>query len=138
MVFYIISGKVYVVCISSNEIFTAYTYEVQLKLSGSVIEDLTLMGPLIEIGLNSSSPSNMSNFVFVEHKVYFAIDNTIIAMDVLDSMFTWQYSGLPDCTQMHKIVPVSDSTIDNHFLLVVFCTDRYTYFDPTFGDWTII
>ena len=141
IVFYKVSNKVYMVCISSeledSEIFTVYMYEVRLKLSGSVVEDLMLMGPLTKIGLNYYSLSNMSDLILVEDEVYFTFGNTImiIAMDVnaYNSTFSHQYFRLPQCTQIHKIVPTVGA--ENN-ILVVYCADRYIYVDPVYNDWT--
>ena len=47
IVFYKISGNFYMVCISSYEYFAVYVYEIQLKLRGSVVEDMILIGPLL-------------------------------------------------------------------------------------------
>ena len=132
-VFYKISSKFYVVCISSYEYFAVY--EVRLNLSGSLIEDATLLGPLTEKCISNSPPSShISNFALVEHMVCFAIDNTIVVMDIFDSKQTCQYSNNSDCGEIHKLVPtIGDG---NQPVLVAYCTDRYIYFDPIYGDWT--
>ena len=131
-VFYKISSKFYVVCISSYEYFAVY--EVRLNLSGSLIEDVTLLGPLTTISiLDSLSSSSLSNFALVEHMVCFAIDSTIIVMDIFDPTQTCQYSNNSDCDEIHKLVPtIGDG---NQHVLVAYCTDTYIYFDPIYGDW---
>ena len=98
---------------------------------------MTLLGPLTEIRVsNSHSTSSLSNFVLVEYMVYFDVDNTIFVMDVYDSTQTQRYPELPKCSQIHKLVPkLGDG---NQQLLVAYCTDRYIYFDPVYGDWTSI
>ena len=66
------------VCIGSMtyEYFASSVYEVQLKLNGSVIEDVTLFWPLTEINISTSlSSSSLSNFILVERMIYFAVDN---------------------------------------------------------------
>ena len=65
--------------------------------------------------------------------IYFAVDNSIIVMDIFDSTLTLQYLGLPRCTQIHKLVPTIGAR--NQLLLVAYCIDRYIYFDPQYGDW---
>ena len=135
-VFYKISSKFYMVCISSMtyEYFASSVYEVQLKLNSSVIEDVTLFGPLTEINISTSlSSSSLSNFILVEHMIYFAVDNSIIVMDIFDSTLTLQYLGLPRCTRIHKLVPTIGAR--SQLLLVAYCIDRYIYLDPQYGDW---
>ena len=137
-VLYIVSRNVYImVCISSKDQYIA-VYEVRLNLSGPMIENATLLGPLIQINITNYSLSTLrlSNFALVEHMVYFAVDNTIIVMDVYNSTWTKQYPELPNCTQIHKLVPIIGE--GNQQLLVAYCTDRYSYFDPVYGDWTTI
>ena len=79
----------------------------------------------------------MSELVIVEDEVYFTFGNTImiIAMDVdaHNSIFSHQYFRLPQCTQIHKIVPTVGA--ENN-ILVVYCADRYIYVDPVYNDWT--
>ena len=130
-VVYNISGKVYTVCMSSiNQYFSMY--EVRLHLSGTAIVNATLLGPLTEI--NSLTTSDLSNFVLVGHMVYFALGNTIVVMDILDSTRTHKYPELPECAQIHKLISITGS--GNQQLLVAYCTDGYIIFDPVFGDWT--
>ena len=137
IVFYKISGKFYVVCIGSYEYFQIAVYEIKLNLSGSIIEDVILTGPLNIVTIsNSTLPSSLSNFILVEHTIYFAVDNTIIDMDVFDSTPTnKQYPELLQCTQIHKLVPTLRPDAENKQLLVVYCTDKYFLFDPFYGDW---
>ena len=130
-VVYNISGKVYTVCTSSTNQYLSM-YEVQLHLSGTAIENATLLGPLTEI--NSLTTSDLSNFVLVGHMVYFALGNTIVVMDILDSIRTQQYPELPECAQIHKLISITGS--GNQQLLVAYCTDGYIIFDPVYGDWT--
>ena len=135
-VLYKVSKHFYIiVCISSNDQCIA-VYEVRLNLSGPMIENVTLLGPLTQINISnySLSASSLSNFALVEHMVYFAVDNTIIVMDVYNSTRTQQYPELLNCTQIHKLVPTIGE--GNQQLLVAYFTDRYSYFDPVYGNWT--
>ena len=132
-VVYNISGKVYTVCTSSiNQYFSMY--EVRLHLSGTAIENATLLGPLTEIQINSLTTSDLSNFVLVGHMIFFALGNTIVVMDILDLSRTHQYPELPECAQIHKLVSITGT--GNQQLLVAYCTDGYITFDPVYGDWT--
>ena len=93
---YNINGKVYTVCTSSiNQYFSMY--EVRLHLSGTAIENATLLGPLTEIQINSLTTSDLSNFVLVGHMVYFALGSTIVVIDILDLSRAQQYPELPEC-----------------------------------------
>ena len=137
-VFYNINSKIYTVCISSydSEEYVA-VYEIRLNLTGSMIkfEGASLIGPLTSISIsNSLSSSNFSNFIIVGHMIFFAIGNTIIVLDVFDMTQTQQYPELPQCAQINKLV----YTIGAGNQLVAYCTDRYIYFDPMYGDWTNI
>ena len=136
-VLYKVSENFYImVCISSTDHYAA-VYEVHLNLSRPMIENATLVGPLTQINIpNSLSTSRLSNFILVEHMVYFAVGNTIFFMDVFDLTQTQQYPELSTCTQIHKLVPIIGD--GNQQLLVAYCTDRYIYFDPVRGDWTTI
>ena len=132
-VFYNIDGKVYTVCINSYHLYVA-VYEVQLNLSGSVtkVENAELVEPLIT-SINLSSSLSLSNFINVNHMIFFAVGNTIIVMDILDKTRTQQYPELPECAQIHKLVSITGT--GNQKLLVAYCTDGYICFDPVFGDW---
>ena len=137
-VLYKVSENFYtMLCISSTDHYVA-VYEVHLNLSRPMIENATLVGPLTQINIpNSLSTSRLSNFILVEQMVYFAVGNTIFVTDVFDSIATQtQYPELSTCTQIHKLVPIIDDR--NQQLLVAYCTDRYSYFDPVYGDWTTI
>ena len=131
---YNVNGKFYIVCISSTSRHIS-AYEVRLHLRGTVLESATLLGPLTEVRISSLlSTSHLPNFVLVQHVVYFAIGNSIVAMNFLDSIQTQQYPELSECTQIHKLV--STTSAGNQQLLMVYCTDQYFYFDPMYGDWT--
>ena len=133
-VFYNIDGKVYTVCINSYHLCVA-VYEVQLNLSGSVtkLEGAEFVEPLVtSINLSSSQP--LSNFVNVDHMIFFAVGNIIIVMDIFDKTETKHYPELPECYQIHKLFSTTGS--GNQKLLVANCTDGYIAFDPVFGDWT--
>ena len=56
------------------------------------------MAITITISISNSS-SNFSNFIVVDHSIYFAIGNTanFIVLDVLDPVQTQQYPELPEC-----------------------------------------
>ena len=72
-----------------------------------MIEDATLMVPLTEIDIGFNS-SNFTNFVLIEHEVYFAVDNIIAVMNILDSTQTQICPESPaECTQIYELV--SDS-----------------------------
>ena len=132
-VFYNINSKIYTVCISSYEEYhNMAVYEVRLNLTGSMIkfEGASLIGPLTSISIsNSLSSSNFSNFIIVGHMIIFAIGNTIVVLDVFDMTQTQQYPELPQCAQINKLVYTRNQ-------LVAYCTDRYSCFDPVYGDWT--
>ena len=132
-VFYNINSKIYTVCISSHEEYhNVAVYEVRLNLTGLMIkfEGASLIGPLTSINIsNSLSSSNFSNFIIVGHMIIFAIGNTIVVLDVFDMTQTQQYPELPQCAQINKLVYTRNQ-------LVAYCTDRYSCFDPVYGDWT--
>ena len=88
-VFYNIDGKVYTVCINSYHLYAA-VYEVRLNLSSSVtkFEGAELVEPLVT-SINLSSQSLVpSNFINVDHMIFFAVRNTIIVMDIIDKTRT--------------------------------------------------
>ena len=131
-VFYNINDKVYTVCINSHYLYAA-VYEVQLNLSGLVtkLEGTEFVEPLVtSINLSSSQP--LSNFINVDHMIFFAVGTTIIVMDILDKTQTHKYPELPECAQIHKLISITGT--GNQKLLVAYCTDRYIYFDPVYGD----
>ena len=132
-VFYNINSAFYIVCIRSYEYIAVY--EIHLNLSSSVIDGATLTGPITSISI-SSSPIRFSNIILVEHKVYFAVGNAIIVMDIYTTPTQLlQYPDTPaECTQIYKLLPTVGA--GNQMLLVAYCTDRYAYFDPAYGDWT--
>ena len=133
-VFYNIDGKVYTVCINSYHLCVA-VYEVQLNLSGSVtkLEREEFVEPLVtSINLSSSQP--LSNFINVDHMIFFAVGSTIILMDILDKTQTHKYPELSECAQIHKLISITGT--GNQQLLVAYCTDGYICFDPMYGDWT--
>ena len=133
-VVYNINSKFYTVCTSSiNQYFSVY--EVRLYLSGTAIENATLLGPLTEIRIfNSLSTSNVSNFIIVDQRIYFAIGSTIVVLDILDSTQTRQYPELPQCPQVYKLVESVGA--GNQKVLIAYCTDRYILYDPVYGDWS--
>ena len=139
-VFYKINGKFYIVCISSyyyeeHLIYNATVYEVRLKFSGSGTGTTLTEQTKINVMINNISLSNISNFIIVEQRIYFAIGSTIVVLDILDSTRTQQYPELPQslCHQVYKLVESVDAR--NQTLLVVYCTDGYILYDPVFGDW---
>ena len=95
-------------------------------------EGAEFVEPLVtSINLSSSQP--LSNFVNVNHMIFFAVGNTIILMDILDKTQTHKYPKLSECAQIHKLISITGT--GNQQLLVAYCTDGYIYFDPVFGDW---
>ena len=133
IVFFKISNKVFVVCISSYQYLAVY--EIQVKLSGSIIEDMIHLGPLMNVNIsNLSSSLSLSNFVVFEHMIYFTVGNTIVVMDVFDSTRSHQHQTLPGCTQIYKIIPTTG--VGGQQLLVAYCIHKYDYFDLQYGDWT--
>ena len=110
-------------------------YEIRLNLSSSVIDDVTLTGPITNISI-SSSPIRFSNIILIEHKVYFAVGNAIIVMDIYTTQTQLlQYPESPaECTQIYKVVPTVG--VGNQMLLVAYYANRYAYFDPVYGDLT--
>ena len=133
-VVYNISGKVYTVCMSSiNQYFSIY--ELRLHLSGTAIGNATILGPLTEIRIfNSQSTSDLSNFVLVGDRVYFALGSTIVVLDILDSTQTQQYPELPQCPQVYKLVESAGA--GSQTVLIAYCTDGYVLYDPVYGDWS--
>ena len=133
MVFYNINNIIYTVCINTEYEYVA-VYELQLNLTGSVMEfeGASLIEPWVT-SINVTF-STLSNFIIVDHMIFFAIGNTIIVMDIFDTKLTQQYPELPHCTQIHKLVLTVSA--GNQQVLVAYCTDRYAYFDPVYGDWT--
>ena len=138
---YNINSTIYMVCINSYTEYVA-VYEVQLNLSDSVveIEDVILVEQLTRSSFSisgSNSSSNFSNFITVDHKIFVAVGNTIIVMDIDTKQLT-QYdpaaAALPNCTQIYKLVPAIGA--GNQQLLLAYCIDRYVYIDPQYGDWT--
>ena len=135
-VFYNINYKIYTVCISTEYEYIA-VYELRLNLTGSVMEfeGAALIEPWVtSINVAFSTSNSLSNFIIVDHMIFFAIGNTIIVMDINDTKLTQQYPELPQCTQIHKLV--LNVSAGNQQVLVAYCTDRYTFFDPVYGDWT--
>ena len=137
-VFYKIKGKFYMVCISSyyyeeHLIYNASVYEVWPNFSGSGtahIEQTTInVNNII-----SYSSSNFSNFIIVEQRIYFAIGSIIVALDILDSKQTKQYHELSDCPQVYKLIESVGA--GNQKVLMAYCTDRYIFYDPVYGDWS--
>ena len=134
-VIYKINDRFYTVCINLTSQYIISVLEVRLHLNGLVIENATLFGPLTEIRISSSlSTSGLSNFIIVGHMIFFAIGNTIIMLDVFDMTQTQQYPELPQCAQINKLVYTTGAGNQ----LVAYCTDKYIYFDPIYGDWTNI
>ena len=135
-VFYNINNIIYTVCISTEYEYIA-VYELRLNLTGSVMEfeGASLIEPWVtSISVTFSTSHSLSNFIIVDHMIFFAIGNTIIVMDIFDTKLTQQYPELPQCTQIHKLVLIVGA--GNQQVLVAYCTDRYAYFDPVYGDWT--
>ena len=116
------------VCNSSYEYIAVY--EIQLRLSGLMIE---LLGPLTIVNISNSL--SLSNFIHVESMIFFAADNIIVVMDVLDSSRTQKYPELPQCAQIYKLTPIKLFGAINEQALVAYCPDKYFYFDLVFGDW---
>ena len=142
-VIYKADSKFYTVCINSTNQHIA-AYEVQVRLNRSVIEDATLQGPLTEISNTSFSDLHLTDFVLSvsnesrEHMVYFAVDNSIFVMAPLDSTQTKKYpaDSLPKCSHIHKLALATGNASQK--LLLIYCTDRYIYFDPVHENWTEI
>ena len=134
-VFYTVNSKFYMVCIGLYEEYVA-VYEVRLNLSGSVIEfEGTALAAQLTINSsisNSNSSSNFSNFIIVDHRIYFAIGSIIFELDVLNSIAT--QTELSECSQVYKLVPTIGA--GNQKLPVAYCMDRYICFDPAYGDWS--
>jgi hypothetical protein len=108
-------------------------YEVQLNFGGSG----TTLAEQTAININHSS-LNFSNFIIVDQRIYFAIGSTIIVLDILDSTRTQQYSELPECPQVYKLVAVGAGSGDQQIQLQAYCIDKYILYDPVYGDWTSI
>ena len=140
-VFYKIDSIIYVVCVSSytgSKYFAVY--EVNLTLNGSVIEYATLIGPsnIITIS-NSSSSSSLSNFVLINHTVYFAIGNIIAVMDILSPTDTQSYPEIQDCSQIDKLAIANLCGCDGcQQFPSAYCTDRYVCYGPSYRDWASI
>ena len=142
-VVYHISSNFYMVCVSSHQYVAVYELEVLVNLNSSMIEGAVLFGPLINVNISySPSSSHLSNFIIVDHQIYFAIGNTTIVMDILDTKQTQMaFPELPQCTQIHKLVhvpTVAAGLSQPNIMLVAYCSDRYIYFDPVHREWTNI
>ena len=136
-VFYKIDSIIYVVCVSSYSKYFA-VYEVNLTLNGSVIEYATLIGPSSNMTISdSSSSSSLSNFILINHTVYFAIGNIIAVMDILSPTDTQSYPEIQDCSQIDKLAIANLCACDGcQQFLSAYCTDRYVCYDPIYRDWT--
>jgi hypothetical protein len=135
--FYTINGTFYMVCISSyyEEHYNVAVYEVQLNFNGSG----TTLAEQTAINITISDSSlNFSNFIIVDHRIYFAIGSTIVVLYILDSTQKQQYPELlvNECPQIYKLVPDPVSAGDQQ--IQAYCTDRYILFDSVYGDWTEI
>ena len=137
-VIYKAGESLFTVCIN----FTLHhiaVYEIQLFWNEKqIIEGAVFEGPRTQLSITNLSTSNLSNFALevssLVHKVYFAVDNTIFVMDVLDLTHTEKYPDIPhdQCRQIHKL------TLTGKSLLLAYCSDRNIYFDLIYGDWTQI
>ena len=90
MVFYNINYKIYTVCISTEYEYVA-VYELRLNLTGSVMEfeGASLIEPWVtSVNVKFSTSHSLSNFIIVDHMIFFAIGNTIIVMDIFDTKLT--------------------------------------------------
>ena len=133
-VIYKVENGMFTLCINFTLQHIA-VYEIQLHWNEKqVIDRAVFEGPLTRLSITNLSTSYISNFVLnvssQVHKVYFAVDNTIYVMDVLDPTRTRKYYDLPQCQQIHKL------TLADNYLLLAYCSDRYLYFSLLYGDWT--
>ena len=138
-VVYKADNNLFTVCISSvNNYSAVYEIRCQVHWNGSLIvheSDVEFVGPLTRVSITNLAESCLSNFVLKlssqEHKVFFAIDSSIYVMDVLNPSQTKQFPELPECDRVHSLTSVPDGQ-----LLLAYCSDRYFYYDTSYGDWT--
>ena len=135
-VIYKAGNGTFTVCINFTRQHIA-VYEIQLYWNETQIIDRAVFeGPITQLSITNLSTFYLSNFVLnvssQVHKVYFAVDNAIFVMDVLNATQTKKCEDLPQCQQIHKL-----TLADKHSLLA-YCSDRYIYFDLVYGDWTQI
>ena len=135
-VIYKAGESLFTVCINFTLQHIA-VYKIQLHWNEKqIIDGAVFEGPLAQLSITNLSTSNLSNFVFEVssqvHKVYFAVDNAIFVMDVLEPTQTRKYPDLPRCRQIHKL------TFADRYSLLAYCSDRYIYFDTVYDDWTQI
>ena len=139
-VIYKAGESLFTICINFTLQYIA-VYEIQLywnetQIIDNVIDRAVFEGPRTQLSITNLSTSNLSNFALKissqVHKVYFAVDNTIFVMDVLDPTRTKPNLPHDQCRQIHKL------TLAEKDLLLAYCSDRYLYFDLVYGDWTQI
>ena len=125
--FYTASNSIYTICINTTQQYIG-VYEIQ-KLQQK-IENATLVGPQAAISLSEPSSSYLSSFIIDnENKVYFA-DKDIIFMINVQSNQTPVKVYYPGCSQIHKVRFAVG--VKGKLLLLVYCDDRYVYFDPIY------
>ena len=138
-VIYKSGNSFYTVCVSTRDPYMyASVYHLDFRLNGSEIESGSLsLRPLTAMTFMTNQTLKLSYFLVEvssqENKVYFAVGGSILVLDVLNPTMTKPYPQLPDCSQINKLVLLSDESSRQ---VIAFCNDRVIHFDPVYGDWT--
>ena len=130
-----VDNSYYTVCTNlRSKKITVY----EIRLNGSVIEQVQLLGPLVREYLSgvldvlsSSAVMNMSNFLLSlddphQPLIYFAIENYLFAIDLID--YAPLYSQIPSighgtsCQSVHRLVHASTNQ------LLAYCSTEYVYY----------
>ena len=152
-VIYKVGNDTFTVCINFTLQHIA-VYEIQLYWNETQIIDRAVFeGPLTQLSITTSY---LSNFVLdvscSAHKVYFADDDTISVMDVLDPRNTTKYlnsrlnvtdpqcydlaAALPQYQRVHKLILVPVTMSTDAKMLAYFNDRCIIYFDLVYKDWT--
>ena len=108
----------------------------EIRLNGTAIQQAQLIGPLITDLSNgildsfmSSDVMNVSNFLLSldfsnQPLIYFAIDNYLFIIDLLDNSVYSQFLQVGiDCRYIHQLVRASATQI------LAYCSNDYVYYD---------
>ena len=127
-----------------TDLHNQYISLYEVKLNSTSLEHSQLYGPLTElssldlVGFSSSDVVNMSNFLLdldIPHQplIYFAIDNYLFTIDLVDRLFydTFNSLGLKfNCRHVKRLVKASSSQ------LLIYCAESYVYYNVEVQDWT--
>ena len=128
-----VDNSYYTVCTNlRSKKITVY----EIRLNGSAIEQVQLLGPLVREYLSgvldvlsSSAVMNMSNFLLSlddphQPLIYFAIEKYLFAIDLND--YAPLYSQIPSigtsCQSVHRLVHASTNQ------LLAYCSTEYVYY----------